>query len=183
MGLTEAILRGLLHGLQSPWVIVPAWAIGWFARAWWQVVAGAVVLAVILFAISQIMLQGRLPEGAQVMWWLAPLGLLPPLAHSAAAHWLRLRFGSAPESSGARLGTRLVSAFLGLLIGVALGAFIGFVVGDAYVEWAHVSQFEGGAGYMVIFVFALPGALIGGGAGAALAWWLVGRRWAAPSKT
>ena len=183
MGLAEAIVRGLLHGLLSPWVIVPAWAIGWFGRAWWQVVAGAVVLAVILFAISQVMLLSRLPEGAQIVWWLAPMGLLPPLAHAAAAHWLRLRFGSAPGSSGAKLGIRLVSAFLGLVIGVVVGAVIGILVGEAYVEWAHVSQFEGGAGYMVMFVFALPGALIGGGLGAALAWWLVGRRWAAPSKT
>lgn len=183
MGLAEAILRGLLHGLQSPWVIVPAWTIGWVARAWWQVVAGAFALAAILFAISQIALQSRLPEGAQIVWWLVPLGLVPPLAHAAAAHWLRLRIGRSPGSPGAKLGTRLVSAFLGLLIGAALGAVIGFFVGEAYVEWAHVSQFEGGAGYMVIFVFALPGLLIGGGLGAALTWWLVGRRWAAQSKS
>src|SRR5256885_6957457 len=37
----------LISGLASPAIFVPSFVIGWFVRRWWQVLIGAVLVAVV----------------------------------------------------------------------------------------------------------------------------------------
>lgn len=61
--------------------------------------------------------------------------------------------------------------FFGLILGLIAGGAIGVGVGQICVEVFQVSNFEGGAGMMVFFLFMPAGAIIGGPLGA----WLLGR--------
>ena len=61
--------------------------------------------------------------------------------------------------------------FLGLILGLIVGGAIGVGVGNICVQVFHISNFEGGAGMMVFFLFMPAGAILGGSLGA----WLLGR--------
>jgi hypothetical protein len=61
--------------------------------------------------------------------------------------------------------------FLGLILGAIAGGVIGIGVGNICVQVFQVSNFEGGAGMMVFFLFMPGGAIIGAPLGA----WLLGR--------
>jgi hypothetical protein len=65
----------------------------------------------------------------------------------------------------------LLLGFLGLILGAIVGGAIGVGVGNICVQVFQVSNFEGGAGMMVFFLFMPAGAIIGGPLGA----WLLGR--------
>ncbi|MNC85608.1 hypothetical protein D3C83_12170 [compost metagenome] len=104
--------------------------------------------------------------------------MLPPVAWCtagfAAGSWYR-RNATTGIDNGA---IRAIGIIGGLLLGGAVGAVAGFGTGVAYVTIAEVSSFEGLAGYVAVFLFALPGLLIGAGVGAAIGA-VVGRRVAA----
>jgi len=71
--------------LASPFIFAPSLAIGWFARRWWHLPLGAVLLTVLDQA--EIMLI-EMPD-AQPDWGLMPLGIIPPLCWCAAGFALR----------------------------------------------------------------------------------------------
>lgn len=64
---------------------------------------------------------------------------------------------------------------LGLFLGLIAGGAIGVGVGMICVEVFQVSNFEGGAGMLVFFVFMPIGAILGGIAGAVLLGWIGAR--------
>ncbi|MCC7274788.1 MAG: hypothetical protein IT561_19115, partial [Alphaproteobacteria bacterium] len=80
--------------------------------------------------------------------------------------WLRGRQQAAPGDPLART----VWSLLGLVLGACIGGIAGMGLGIAYVDLANVSSFEGLAGYTVMFLFVLPGILVGMIAGAVAGW-------------
>jgi hypothetical protein len=168
MELAGVLLQGVLLGLASPMVALPAALLGWFARRPWQAVLGGVAVGVALFALS---FRHTLPEGASIVWAAVPLGLVAPVLWALAGFLLgswrraRGRRGSAPA-----LWERLLGGLLGGVVGGLLGALVGYGAGVLYVELASVSNFEGQAGYAVVFGFALPGLVLGALAGLVLGW-------------
>lgn len=65
---------------------------------------------------------------------------------------------------------------LGLFLGLIAGGAIGVGVGVICVQVFQVSNFEGGAGMLVFFVFMPAGAILGGIAGAVLLGWIGARK-------
>jgi hypothetical protein len=155
--LMELFGRIILFGLVSPLVAVPAFLYGMVVRRWWLVPIGAAALAALFVALAF--------EEGEIGWLAAPVTVLPPLAWSASGYyfgrWRRQHRGD--ERTGF---ARVVAIVAGLLLGAAAGAIAGFGLGLAYVELAQVSSFEGLAGYVAVFLFGLPGLVIGAIAGA-----------------
>ncbi len=71
----------------------------------------------------------------------------------------------------ARIGpmTRLLVAVLGFGVGGAGGFVLGLVMGFGAAQIFRISCFEGACGFFAVFLFALPGLLIGAGVGLWLA--------------
>ena len=115
----------LISGLASPVIFVPSFAIGWFARRWWHVPVGAVLLTMLDQA--EIMLI-EMPD-AQTDWALMPLGVVPPLLwcgvgfamHAWYRHEMQRRSSQTiralPPVAGMVLGAVIVAA---AALGVAL---------------------------------------------------------------
>lgn len=168
MDLAGVLLQGVLMGLVAPTVAVPALLLGLFARRPWQAVLGGVVVGVVLFALS---FRHPLPEGASILWAAVPLGLVAPVAWAFVgfklASWRRTR---GKQSGGPALWESLLGALLGGVAGALIGALGGYGLGSLYVELASVSNFEGQAGYAVVFGFALPGLVLGTLVGLVLGW-------------
>ncbi|MGE0718923.1 MAG: hypothetical protein AB7P02_25985 [Alphaproteobacteria bacterium] len=167
MDLVSAVLLSIAAGAASPAVFVPAIVVGWIARSARMATLGAVAIAAVLIGMAAM---EPLPEGARRVWWLMPLGVVAPLAWTLAVFALRRWLG---RRTAARPGDPLargVWSILGLIAGGLVGGVIGLLLGMAYVELAEVSSFEGLAGYTVMFLFVLPGILIGMIAGAILGW-------------
>jgi hypothetical protein len=167
MDLLQAVGLSLLYGLADPLVFLPALVIGWLARAWWQAAAGAALIAVILFAIE---LATPLPEGSSRVWAVVPLMVIAPLVWTSLAYrlrrWLKVRRHVTPADPVACA----VLAVIGGVVGACVGGLAGVALGTLYIQAAEVSNFEGAAGYMVVFLFMLPGIVIGAVAGAILTW-------------
>lgn len=159
--------QALLYGLVNPMVVVPALAIGWLGRRTWMPAAGAVVIAVVQTLLS---LGQPLPAGAQRLWWAEPFGLLAPSLLAYASfflhQWLRARAATAPES---RL-PRLVRTGLGGAIGAIAGAGIFFLAGLAIDGLAGLQDREGGDAYVLVFIVAPIGLIIGLCLGARWGW-------------
>jgi hypothetical protein len=157
--LIELLGRIVLFGLISPLTAVPAFLYGMVVRRWWLVPVGAVGLAAIFAALGF--------EEGEVVWLAAPVAVVPPLAWAAAGYyvgrWRRARPGGVPATLA-----RGASIVAGLVLGAVAGAVAGFAIGMAYVELAQVSSFEGLAGYVVVFLFALPGLVVGAILGAVI---------------
>jgi hypothetical protein len=177
MDLPTVLLNTVLLGLASPLVFIPAILLGWFARSWIWVVAGAVLIALVGlgFALTE------LPPGARMIWEAAPLGIIAPLAWAAAVftlrRWMRQRTATEP----AHPGVRVVWLLVGSVLGAIAGGILGIALGTLYVEITQASNFEGAAGYFV-FLFCMPvGVLLGVIIGAVFGWRLSGRRAAPPA--
>jgi hypothetical protein len=176
MDLPTVLLHTVLLGLVSPLVFIPAILLGWFARSWIWVFAGAVLIALAGFGYALT----TLPPGAFMVWAAAPLKILPPLAWAAAVftlrRWIRQRTAAEPGNTG----VRVVWLLIGLVLGAIAGGILGIALGTLYVEVTNASNFEGAAGYFVM-LFCMPlGVLFGVIIGAVLGWRLSGRR-AAPT--
>jgi hypothetical protein len=169
MELAGGLLRGVLMGLLSPIVALPALLVGWFARRTWQAVLGGVVVAVLLLALGDFL--SELPEGTINVWETLPLYLVAPVAWALAGfHLRRWRRARGQHSGGPELWEKVLGALLGGVAGNMLGELGGYGLGLLYVEWAKVSGFEGHAGYVLMFGFALPGLMLGTLAGLVLGW-------------
>jgi hypothetical protein len=171
----EAVALSVLSSLLKPVIFVPAIALGWFARRWWQVVAAAILIALTWFAF--ILLKG-LPPGAKVAWAARPLMVVAPLTWCSTGFLLRRYWYARATPVGKVRFRRFIYVLLGFVLGSVVGAVSGFAIGSAYVTTAQVSSFEGLSGYVVVYAFAFPGAIIGMVAGIIVAW-LLGRRSAA----
>jgi len=168
----EAVALAVLGSLLRPTIFVPAIALGWFARRWWQVVAAAILIAL---AWSAFILLKGLPPGAEFVWAATPLRVVAPLAWCSAGFLLRRHWYARETPVGKVRFRRVVYVLLGFVLGGVVGGVAGFAIGSAYVTAAHVSLFEGLSGYVVVYTFAFPGAIIGMVAGVIVAW-LLGRR-------
>lgn len=165
MDLLAFIPQVILHQLISPVLFVPAIAVGWFARTRFQIIAGAVAIGVLTIALS--FLRG-LPEGASFVYILMPLTFISPLVWAFATAALKRKLGredpaGAPAANAAR---SVIRAVIGIVIGAPLGGVLGALVGSLAADYFKISNFEGGAGYYVLFFFVIPGILIGAIAGA-----------------
>jgi hypothetical protein len=175
VNIPEAVALAVLSSLMRPTIFVPAIALGWFARCWWQVVAAAILIALAWFAF--ILLKG-LPPGAEVAWAARPLMVVAPLAWCSVGFLLRRHWYARATPVGKVRFRRVIYVLLGFVLGGVIGSVAGFAIGSAYVSAAHVSSFEALSGYVVVYAFAFPGAIIGMLAGVIVAW-LLGRRLAA----
>jgi hypothetical protein len=61
------ILLQLISGLASPFIFVPSFVIGWFARRWWQVLLGGIAVEVLSEA--EVMLIERCPTRSPIGPW------------------------------------------------------------------------------------------------------------------
>src|SRR2546421_5377253 len=75
----------LISGLASPAIFVPSFVIGWFVRRWWQVLIGAVLVAVVSDA--EVMLI-EMPD-AKPDWSTEPVAFIAPLCWCAAGFAMR----------------------------------------------------------------------------------------------
>jgi hypothetical protein len=164
--MAEMILQMIVFGLISPVIALPAFLFGWMVRQWWLVPLGAVAIAAVFLVLS--LMDSAVPKGGEIVWAAVPVTLLAPLAWCIAGfyfgRWRRGRHGGS-EAAGV---VRAASIIAGLLLGAALGAAAGLGLGQAYVMLARVSSFEGLAGYVVVFLFMLPGLVIGAIGGAVI---------------
>lgn len=169
MDLIAFIPQVILHQLISPYLFLPAIAVGWFARTRGQIVAGAVAIGIVSIALSFLQ---PLPEGAQRAYVLMPLVVISPLvwafATAALKNWLRREESTAaPSGSTARKALRAV---IGAIIGAPAGGALGALIGSLAADYFKISNFEGGAGYYVVFLYVFPGIVIGAIAGAIILW-------------
>ena len=168
MTLWQAVVWSVLAGFTAPSVFVPALVVGWLAPSARVAALGGAAIFAALFLYSQVLV--GLPEGAQVIWWAAPLGLLPALAWAwGSYHVFRRLRGLAGEDS-THPALRAVDALVGAIIGAIIGGAAALGLGSLDVEWAEVSTFEGAAGYLVVLGFGLPGVALGLLVGAVLGW-------------
>src|SRR5438045_8693472 len=75
----------LISGLASPAIFVPSFVIGWLVQRWWQVLIGAVLVAVVSNA--EVMLI-EMPD-AKPDWSTEPLAFIAPLCWCAAGFAMR----------------------------------------------------------------------------------------------
>lgn len=108
----------MVSGLASPLIFFPSLVVGWFARRWWQVVLGAVAIA--MLSEAQVLLI-ELP-GAEPDWAREPMVAIAPLAWCAAGCLLRLWYQRTSRlRSGGSIRAWPVMAGM-VLGGVAVGA-------------------------------------------------------------
>lgn len=169
MDLIAFIPQVILHQLISPYLFVPAIAVGWFARTRGQIVAGAAAIAIASLALSFLQ---RMPEGAQRAYALMPLVIISPLAWGFAIAALKKRLRANEPQTGGEGGVarKVVRAIIGIVIGAPVGGALGALIGSLAADYFEISNFEGGAGYYVLFLYVFPGIVIGAIAGAIILW-------------
>jgi hypothetical protein len=157
----------LISGIASPIIFVPSFAIGWFARRWWQVALGAVLVAVLSEA--EIMLI-ELP-GAQPDWTREPLAIVPPLVWCVAG-FLAHRWYAQVSTRRQAGPIRILPVVSGMVFGGIAGAMLALGVGLLFLRSGQLySQGDRPSGYeTVFFKYLFPGLLLGQLAGG-----LVGR--------
>ena len=169
MDLLAIIPQVILHQLISPFLFVPAIAVGWFARSRVQIIVGAVAVAVLSIALS--FMRG-LPAGASLVYGLMPLTFISPLvwAFATAALKRKLQGDAAAATPAGDIARKAIRAVIGVVIGAPAGGALGALVGSLAADYFRISNFEGGAGYYVMFLYVLPGILIGAIVGAVVLW-------------
>ena len=183
IGMAETIGQMILFGLINPLIALPAFILGWIARRWWLVPAGAVAIAALFTSLSILDFNARpdVAADSEILWAALPFTLVPTLAWCGAGFFLG-RWQRSRRDPEARALVRVASILAGLLLGAVLGAAAGLGLGELYVSVARVSSFEGLAGYVVVFLFIAPGVLVGAASGA-LAGAMLHRRLAGPRIT
>jgi hypothetical protein len=170
------IAQIVVFGLLSPGIAVSAFLAGWIARRWWLVPVAAVVIAAVFATISMVNLDA--PADSEIVWAAVPFTIVAPLVWCSAGFYFGRWRRSRHVKSGSPGAARVASILAGVVTGAAIGTLAGLGLGEAYVTLARVSSFEGLAGYVVVFLFMLPGLLIGAAAGGAVGG-IVQRRFAA----
>jgi hypothetical protein len=154
----------LVSGLASPVIFVPGLVIGWFARRWWLVLVGGVLIAVVSQA--EIMLI-ELP-GAKPDWAREPIAVVAPLAWCAAGFLLgawsrrarRLRPGASIKAWPIVTGMMLGAVLVGLLA-IGMGVFY-LREGQLAYHTLHFGREVGSRDYETVFLqYLIPGVLLG----------------------
>ncbi len=171
------IVLQLISGLASPVIFVPSFAVGWFARRWWLVPLGAVVVAALSEAeVMLIELPGATPD-----WAREPLIVIAPLAWCVAGYLMRAWCRRARRlRQGGTIRAWPVVA--GMVLGAVAGGAAALGVGLFYLQIGeleyHTLQFgrAASADYETIFFqYLFPGLLLGQLAGG-----LIGRVFGRP---
>lgn len=177
MDVVQVSIWMILGDLADPLMLVPALAMGWWARGRKVILGGVALIAVARIARS---LLAPLPPGAERVLPAELLHVVAPLVISFAIfhlrRWLRSRDTAAPGSAFPRAVRTAIGGVLGACAGTAL--FLG--LGLAVITLADIHDREGGEGYLLVFVIAPLGLLIGLVWGAVIAWRRSGRPIAAP---
>ena len=125
------IVLELVSGLASPLIFLPGLVVGWFARRWWQVVLGAIAIAVQSEAeVLLIELPGAKPD-----WAHEPMVVIAPLAWCAAGYLLRPWY---QRTSGLRPGgsIRALPVVAGMVLGAVVVGALAVCVGLLYLRRA-----------------------------------------------
>jgi hypothetical protein len=159
----------LVSGLASPVIFVPSFVIGWFARRWWHLPVGAVLLTILDQA--EIMLI-EMPD-AQTDWALMPLGIVPPLCWCAVGFAMRGWYRRETQRRSSHT-IRALPVVAGMVLGAVIIAAAALGVALLYL---HTDQLEfhafglertadPSAPYEAIFSqYLFPGLLLGQFAG------------------
>jgi hypothetical protein len=149
--------------LASPVIFLPSFAVGWFARRWWQVLLGGIAVAVLSEA--EIMLI-EMPD-AKPDWMLEPLAFVAPLFWCAAGFLVHAWLARYSRSHAAR-PIKAFPVVAGMVIGAAVVGALALGVGLLYL---HTDQLDfhtvqlgeaGPTGYEAIFFeYLFPGLLAG----------------------
>ena len=145
MTLWQAVVWSVLAGFTAPSVFVPALVVGWLAPSARVAALGGAAIFAALFLYSQVLV--GLPEGAQVIWWAAPLGLLPALAWASGSYHVFRRLRGLAGEDSTHPALRAVDALVGAIIGAIIGGAAALGLGSLYVEWAELSTLDGAAGH------------------------------------
>jgi hypothetical protein len=154
----------LVSGLASPAIFAPSLAVGWFARRWWQVLLGAVAVAVLSQAeVLLIELPDATPD-----WAYEPLALIAPVAWCAAGFLLRSWYRRA-SLRRSRSSMRALPVVIGMVLGALVVGALALGVGLLYLRTGqlefhtvHTGGATGPAGHeTVFFQYLFPGLLLG----------------------
>jgi len=155
----------LISGLASPFIFVPSFAIGWFARQWWHLPLGAVLLTILDQA--EIMLI-EMPD-AQPDWGLMPLGIIPPLCWCAAGFALRA-WSRRERQRRSNQTIRALPIIAGMILGALSVAASALGVGLLYLHTDQLDFHAFGLGRSadpwapyeaIFFEYLFPGLLLG----------------------
>ena len=157
------IFAMLVSGLASPFIFLPSFIIGWFARRWWQVLLGGIAVEILSEAETMLI---EMPD-AQPDWTMEPLAFVAPLFWCATG-FLRRRWRTHISGSRAARPIRAWPIVAGMVIGAVIVGALAFGVGQLYLRTDqldfHTFEFarDGTADYETIFFqYLFPGVLAG----------------------
>ena len=157
------ILLQLISGLASPFIFVPSFAIGWFARRWWQVLLGGIAVEVLSEAETMLI---EMPD-AQPDWSLEPFAFVPPLVWCAAGFLMRRWRDGIAQSRAARPISAL-PVVAGMVIGALVVGAAALGVGLLYFRTdqldfhiIQLAQAEPSGYEEIFFEYLFPGVLAG----------------------
>jgi hypothetical protein len=162
------IVLQLVSGLASPLIFFPGLVVGWFVRRWWQVVLGAIAIAVLSEA--EVLLI-ELP-GAEPDWVQEPMVVIAPLAWCAAGRLLRL-WHQRTSGLRSRGSIKALPVVAGMVLGAVVVGALALCVGLLYLREGqlefHTIHFgraaESDDYETIFFQYVLPGLLLGQFAG------------------
>src|SRR5437763_6494067 len=155
----------LISGLASPAIFVPSFVIGWFVRRWWQVLIGAVLVAVVSDA--EVMLI-EMPD-AKADWSMEPLAFIAPLCWCAAGFAMRAWSRRERQRRSPR-ATRALPVVAGMMLGAVVTAAAGLGIGLFYLHTDQLEFHAFGLGQTtdtsapyeaIFFQYLFPGLLLG----------------------
>ena len=155
----------LISGLASPAIFVPSFVIGWFVRRWWQVLIGAVLVAVVSDA--EVMLI-EMPD-AKPDWSTEPLAFIAPLCWCAAGFAMRAWSRRETQRRSAQ-ATRALPVVAGMMLGAVVTAAAALGVGLFYLHTDQLEFHAFGLGRTtdtsapheaIFFQYLFPGLLLG----------------------
>ena len=151
--------------MASPFIFAPSFAIGWFARRWWHLLLGALVLTILDQA--EIMLI-EMPD-AQPDWGLMPLGIIPPLCWCAAGFAMRA-WSRRERQRRSNQTIRALPIIAGMILGALSVAASALGVGLLYLHTDQLDFHAFGLGRSadpwapyeaIFFEYLFPGLLLG----------------------
>ena len=144
---------------------MPSFVIGWFVRRWWQVLIGAVLVAVVSDA--EVMLI-ELPD-AKPDWSTEPLAFIAPLCWCAAGFAMRA-WSQRERQRRSPQATRALPVVAGMMLGAVVIAAAALGVGLLYLHTDQLEFHAFGLGRTtdtsapheaIFFQYLFPGLLLG----------------------
>lgn len=160
------LIAQLISGLASPVIFGPSFAIGWFARRWWQVLIGGVLVAVISDAEVMFI---EMPDATPDWSMTSSLVFVPPLLWCAAGFAMRIWHRRETERRSSQ-ALRASPVIAGMLLGAVAVGLSALGVGLLYLHTDQLDFHAFGleraadpsAPYEAIFFqYLFPGLLLG----------------------